>query len=77
LTNGTTFNGTTSWANYTYTSQITYVSGLLQNTSIGINHNVTVAVSGATAIDGLVAVIDVKITGTPPKSYVLIAIVRL
>lgn len=69
LTNGSTFTGTTSWGNYTYTSQITYFSGLLQNTSIGINHNDTVGVNGANAIDGLVAVIDVKITGTPPKSF--------
>jgi len=69
LTNGSTFTGTTSSSNYTYTSQITYFSGLLQNTSIGINHNDSVGVNGATSIDGLVAVIDVKITGTPAKSF--------
>jgi len=69
LTNGSTFSGTTSWANYTYTSQVTYVSGLLQNTSVGINHNSTVGVNGVPAIDGLVAVVDVKITGAPRTSF--------
>jgi len=65
LTNTSAFTGTTSWANYTYQSQISYVSGLLQNTNIGINHNLTVGVGGVNSTDGLVAVIDVKITGTP------------
>jgi len=69
LTNGSTFSGTTSFANYTYTSQITYVSGLLQNTSDGVNHNTTVSVNGLPAVDGLVAVIDVQLTGTPPTSF--------
>jgi len=69
LMNGSTFFGTTSWANYTYKSYITYVSGLLENTSYGINHNLSVSVNGVPAIDGLVAVIDVQITGAPPKSF--------
>lgn len=68
LTNGTTYSGTTSSANYTYQSQITYVTGLLQNTNIGINHNLTVGVNGVNSTDGFVAVIEVKITGTPPKT---------
>jgi hypothetical protein len=70
LTNGTTFSGSTSNSNYTYTTYVTYVSNLLPNTSIGINHNFTVGVNGVPAVDGLVAVMDVKITGAPPKSYV-------
>ena len=70
LTNGTTYSGTTSWANYTYQSQITYLTGLLQNTNIGINHNSSVGVNGVNSTDGFVAVIEVKITGTPPTSYV-------
>ncbi|KAF8630493.1 hypothetical protein AX15_002888 [Amanita polypyramis BW_CC] len=65
LTNTSTFSGTTSANNYTYLSTIQYVSGLLQNTSIGVNHNITVAVGGQNAIDGLVAIIEVKITGSP------------
>ncbi|KAF8803437.1 hypothetical protein BYT27DRAFT_7110147 [Phlegmacium glaucopus] len=71
LTNTSTFTGTTSWNNYTYQSQISYVSGLLQSTNIGINHNTSVSVNGVNAVDGLVAVIDVKITAAPStsKSY--------
>lgn len=70
VTNTTTFTGTTTWANYTYQTDITYVPGLLQNTNDAINHNITV---GATtnSVDGLVAVLEVKITGTPRKSYVI------
>ncbi|KIM40952.1 hypothetical protein M413DRAFT_445725 [Hebeloma cylindrosporum] len=67
VTNSTTFTGTTTWASYTYETNITYVPNLLQNTNDAINHNITV---GATtnSVDGLVAVLEVKITGTPPKS---------
>lgn len=42
-----------------------YVSGLLPNTSDGINHFVTVGANGISAVDGLVAVMDVKITQRP------------
>lgn len=71
LTNGSFFNATTTFAGYTYETNIQYVSGLLQNTSMGINHNITVEVNGVVnATDGLVAVMQVFITGTPPKSYV-------
>jgi len=70
VTNATTFTGTTSWASYTYETNIKYVPSLLQNTNYGINHNITV---GATtnSVDGLVAILEVKITGSPPKSYVI------
>jgi len=68
LTNATTYTGTTSWANYTYQSSITYVTGLLPNTNIGINHNLSVAVNGVNSSDGFVAVIEVKITGKPKSS---------
>jgi hypothetical protein len=71
LTNGTTFTSTTSFANYTYQTRIQYVAGLLQNTSIGINHNITVQIEGvANATDGLVAILEVSITGTPHTSCV-------
>ncbi|KAK0487838.1 hypothetical protein IW261DRAFT_1450295 [Armillaria novae-zelandiae] len=69
LSNTSTFSGSTSYGNYTYQTSITYASGLLQNTSIGINHNLTVGVEGVTnAVDGLVAVLDVSITARPANS---------
>ncbi|KAJ7133520.1 hypothetical protein C8R44DRAFT_829330 [Mycena epipterygia] len=68
LTNTSTFSGTTSYAGFTYATSISYVSGLLSNSSIGVNHNTTVGVNGANAIDGLVAVMDVKITVTPANA---------
>jgi len=64
LTNAT-FTGTTSWANYTYQSNIRYVTGILPNTNIGINHNLSVGVNGVNSSDGFVAVLEVKITGKP------------
>ena len=73
LTNTSTYTGTTTWAGYTYQNNIKYTGGLLDNTSYGINHNWSVGVNGMNAVDGLVAVIEVKLTGTPPshKSYVI------
>ncbi|KAG5350293.1 hypothetical protein C0989_011717 [Termitomyces sp. Mn162] len=68
LSNATTYNGTTSANGFTYHSDILYVSGLLPNTSDGINHNLTVAVSGRNAVDGFVAILTVKITEKPPTS---------
>ncbi|KAF8157955.1 hypothetical protein B0H34DRAFT_706920 [Crassisporium funariophilum] len=68
LTNTTTYSGTTTFANYTYQSDIKYVSGLLEDTNDGINHNLSVSVGGVNSVDGLVAVIDVKITESPVKS---------
>ncbi|KAJ3568247.1 hypothetical protein NP233_g5837 [Leucocoprinus birnbaumii] len=68
LTNTTTYTGTTSSEGYTYETNIRYVSGLLANTSFGINHNLSVPVDGLNAVDGLVAVLDVRITQAPPTS---------
>ncbi|KAJ7364862.1 hypothetical protein DFH08DRAFT_840162 [Mycena albidolilacea] len=65
LTNTSTFTGTTSFGGYTYSSSISYVSGLLANSSVGVNHADTVGVNGANPVDGLVAVVEVKITGRP------------
>ncbi len=60
------YSGTSSSEGYTYKTDVTYTSGLLTNTSVGINHNVTVAIDGVTnAVDGLVAVLDVSITTRP------------
>jgi len=68
LTEGSTFEGNTSFGGYTYHTNATYVTGILQNTSIGINHNTTVPINGRNAIDGLVAVVTVKIVGKPSSS---------
>lgn len=65
VTNQSTFSGSTSFANYTYQTDVTYVSGLLSNSSDGVNHYLTVESDGYPAIDGLVAVMTVKITGRP------------
>ncbi|KIY51536.1 hypothetical protein FISHEDRAFT_7375, partial [Fistulina hepatica ATCC 64428] len=67
LTNTTTYSysGSTTANGYTYRTDIIYLSGLLQNTSVGINHYATVSVDGRPAIDGLVAVFTVSITGKP------------
>ncbi|KAG8984618.1 hypothetical protein FRB94_008037 [Tulasnella sp. JGI-2019a] len=51
------FSGTTSANGYTYKTSVTYVSGLLANSSIGVNHGDTVTTPGGLpAQDGLVAV---------------------
>ncbi|SJL07923.1 uncharacterized protein ARMOST_11281 [Armillaria ostoyae] len=69
LTGSSKFSGTSSSQGYTYRTDIMYVTGLLQNTSIGINHNQSVSNNGAVnAVDGLVAVFNVSITGTPGAS---------
>lgn len=38
LTNTSTYTGSSSWNNYTYETSVKYISGLLQNSSEGINH---------------------------------------
>ncbi|KAJ7250060.1 hypothetical protein B0H12DRAFT_1019418 [Mycena haematopus] len=68
VTNTTTFSGTTSSAGFTYASTISYVSGLLANSSAGVNHADTVGVNGQTAVDGLVAVVTISITAKPANA---------
>jgi len=68
LTNTSTLSGQTSYGGYTYRTQVQYVSNLLPNTSIGINHNQSVPVPGANAVDGLVAVLGVTIVQRPSPS---------
>ena len=68
LTNTSTISGSRSYGGYTYLTNVTYVSGLLQNTSVGINHNGSVPVPGDNAVDGLVAVLGVTITQRPAAS---------
>lgn len=65
VTNATTFSGETRFRNYTYHTDVHYVSGLLANSSDNINHYITVEDDGQPAIDGLVAVLTVKITDRP------------
>ncbi|KAH7920591.1 hypothetical protein BV22DRAFT_1020919 [Leucogyrophana mollusca] len=65
---GLTYSGRTAFGGYTYETTAQYVSGLLSNTSVGINHYQSVAVDGANAIDGLVVVLTAKIVGKPESS---------
>ncbi|KAJ3783022.1 hypothetical protein GGU10DRAFT_296916 [Lentinula aff. detonsa] len=64
LTNSSSYSGNTSFNGFNFSTTVQYVSGLLPNTSVGINHNLTVATNGESAVDGLVAVLTVKITAT-------------
>ncbi|TFK34742.1 hypothetical protein BDQ12DRAFT_336518 [Crucibulum laeve] len=68
VTDSTTYSSSTSFGGYTYQTDIKYVSGLLPDTNDGINHNITVGVGGINSTDGLVAVLDVKITEGPPSA---------
>jgi len=70
LTNMSTFSGTTNANGYIYSTTIDYTSGLLRNSSTGVNHFDTVGggPNHINAVDGLVAVLTVKITGRPPAS---------
>lgn len=56
------YTGSTSANGWTYQTTATYVTGLLQATSVGINHNTTVEEDGRPAVDGLVALLTVSIT---------------
>ncbi|KAH9947434.1 hypothetical protein B0H21DRAFT_738713 [Amylocystis lapponica] len=68
VNNASTYAGTTTYGGYTYHTTVTYASGYLENSSIGINHNGSVGNSITNAVDGLVAVLEVKMTGAPPSS---------
>jgi len=65
VSDGSTFSGQTQAGGYVYSTSVQYVSGLLPNTSNGINHGSTVGVNGMNAIDGLVAVWQVTIVQQP------------
>lgn len=64
LTNSSSYSGNTSFNGFAFSTTAQYVSGLLPNTSVGINHNLTVATDGENAVDGFVVVLTVKITAT-------------
>lgn len=65
VTNQTTYSGDKTFNNYTYHTDVQYVSGLLPNSSDGVNHADKMSVPGMPAVDGLVAVLTVSITATP------------
>jgi len=65
LTNGTTYSGQTSYGGYVYQTNVQYVSGYLSNSSNGINHYLSVGANGTIAVDGLVALMNVKILTSP------------
>ncbi|KLO08546.1 hypothetical protein SCHPADRAFT_908523 [Schizopora paradoxa] len=67
LTANATFSGQTSAQGFTYQTSVIYLSGLLPNTSDGINHFITVG-DGQNAVDGLVAVLTVKISQRPQNT---------
>jgi hypothetical protein len=68
LTNGTTYSGQTTFSGYVYQTDVQYVTGYLPDTSIGINHNLTVGSSTVNASDGLVALMKVQILTNPSGS---------
>lgn len=61
---GDRFEGESSYQDWTFHTVAEYVGGLLERTSIGINHAETVG-GGGPAIDGLVAVITSKVVSKP------------
>ncbi|KAG8781981.1 hypothetical protein FRC12_021312, partial [Ceratobasidium sp. 428] len=63
-----TFTGQSRFGGYVYETTATYVSGLLSNSSEGVNHPITVEQNGRPAQDGLVAVLEVKIVSRPEGS---------
>ncbi|EJC98979.1 uncharacterized protein FOMMEDRAFT_23338 [Fomitiporia mediterranea MF3/22] len=65
LTNSSTYTGSTSANGYMYQTSVQYVSGLLSNTSDGINHFQSMTTN---AVDGLVAVMTVHITQAPQQA---------
>ncbi|CEL62673.1 hypothetical protein RSOLAG1IB_05029 [Rhizoctonia solani AG-1 IB] len=67
-----TFTGRSTYGGYTYETTATYVSGLISNSSEGINHPITVEDKGRPAQDGLVAILEVKIVSRPDGSGALL-----
>lgn len=71
-TNTTTYTGQTSFEGWVYDVDVKYIA-LASNTSDGVNHQGTVAVNGRAAMDGLVAVLTIKVHTAPANAtrYVL------
>ena len=71
LTADHAYTGRTSANGYTYFTDIKFVTGLLENTNDGINHNITVQIEGVVnSTDGYVAVFEVRIEERPEGSGV-------
>ncbi|ETW81879.1 hypothetical protein HETIRDRAFT_318819 [Heterobasidion irregulare TC 32-1] len=68
LTNQSIYSGQTSFDGYIYQTNVQYVSGLLSNTSDGINHYLSVGANGTNAVDGLVALLEVRLLSKPSSS---------
>ncbi|KAI0031915.1 hypothetical protein K488DRAFT_51090 [Vararia minispora EC-137] len=68
LTNTSTYTGQTTMNSYVYQTTVQYASGLLANSSNGINHASSVSVNGLPAIDGLVALMTVRILQRPAST---------
>ena len=80
LTNGSSYSGQSFAGGYTYDTSVVYTAGFLPNTSNGINHFLTVG-KGQNAVDGLVAIMTVKIAVKPQSaahssSYVSLSLFR-
>lgn len=74
LTADHAYTGRTSANGYTYFTDIKFVTGLLENTNDGINHNTTVQIEGVVnSTDGYVAVFEVRIEERPEGSGVSLA----
>ncbi|KZV73206.1 hypothetical protein PENSPDRAFT_551212, partial [Peniophora sp. CONT] len=65
VTNQTSFSGQTTMNGYVYQTSVQYTSGLLANSSNQVNHRDDVAVDGLPAVDGLVALMEVRILQKP------------
>lgn len=65
VTNGTTYSGSISYGGYTYHTDALYLSGIASNSTTGLNHASSVGGDGVEAVDGLVAVLTIKVTAKP------------
>ncbi|KAI0821960.1 hypothetical protein BC628DRAFT_1422131 [Trametes gibbosa] len=68
VTNGTTYSGQTSFGGFTYKTDALYLSGILSNSSAGVNHDQTVGNADTLPVDGLVAVLTVSIVSRPVQA---------
>ncbi|KAI0670913.1 hypothetical protein C8Q78DRAFT_821889 [Trametes maxima] len=65
VTNGTTYSGQTSFGGFTYKTDALYLSGILSNSSQGVNHDLTVGNNSTLPVDGYVAVLTISIVSRP------------
>ncbi|KAJ8457320.1 hypothetical protein ONZ51_g11606 [Trametes cubensis] len=68
ITNGTTYSGQTSFGGYTYKTNVVYLSGILSNSSAGVNHDQSVGNKNTLAVDGYVAVMTISVVSKPAAS---------